>query len=263
MENNTCHHLIDYINDRLTEEEKQAFEQHLQECETCREELQELEEAAGGISFHVKQVDPPDGLKGRVLGHVLEEEQKEEPARVTAKKTWSRTKTVGTALAAGLLLSLGMNIYTTSQLQNLSSENQELEQELSDTRTALSDLQEEESGTSPGAQESIQTAAFLPSDEGQSVGTAALVRQNDSAELLVQAQNLEALTNEEVYQVWLFEDGTPVPAGSFTTDEAGVGGVLYKLENRQRDWDAVAVSKEPQPGNEQPQGEVVMQAEWS
>ncbi|MFD2707147.1 anti-sigma factor [Salibacterium lacus] len=263
MENKTCHDLIDYINDRLTEEEKQAFEHHLQECEECRRELQEFENAAGDIPFHVKQVDPPEGLKGRVLGHVLAEEQHNEPVQSAPKTTWNKAKWWGGALAAGLLLSLGMNMYTTSQLQDLSTENQELEQELSDTRTALSELQEEENGASPGTQDSIQTATFLPSNEGGSAGTAALVEQNGTAELLVQAQSMEELENEEVYQVWLFEDGTPVPAGSFTTNEAGAGGVLYKLEEKQGDWDAVAVSKEPQPGNEQPQGEVVLQAQWS
>ncbi|WP_372523235.1 anti-sigma factor [Exiguobacterium profundum] len=53
-----------------------------------------------------------------------------------------------------------------------------------------------------------------------------------------------------------------MPTGAFVTDDKGNGAVIYTLDSDEVDvdWDTVAVTKEPNRGNETPQGEIVLSA---
>ena len=48
---NACDQLIDYFNQHLTEDERIRFEAHLATCQTCQEELEQLEALVGGVAF--------------------------------------------------------------------------------------------------------------------------------------------------------------------------------------------------------------------
>lgn len=233
---NACDQLIDYFNQHLSEDERIKFEAHLATCQTCQEELEQLEALVGGVAFLSEPIEPPSGMKARILDNVFAEEATEpkpakaEPAPVTPftaskkkQKSWGAL-----ALAAALLLSLVGNGYL---LLN----------------------QDEPSG--------IALTETVPL-EGESEGVAYLADQDGQRQLIVQTSGLDALEATEVYQVWLLKDGSPIPTGAFVTDDKGNGTVIYTLDSTESatDWDTVAVTKEPARGNQTPEGDIVLSA---
>ncbi|MYL19640.1 hypothetical protein GLW04_07040 [Halobacillus litoralis] len=253
MNDKPCDHILDYINDQLSDIERKQFEKHLSECPRCQEELKELEDLMGDLPSYMEQTEPPSGMKQRVLDEVFSNEEEDNtPVRTKRPVKWKAWSGV---LAAGLLLSIGMNVYTGLEVSDLASENEQLESSLTEIQTALSELEDSESGTASPLQQTE-----LASAEGtNAAGTATLLNRETKQELLVQTQNLENLEPGEVYQVWLIEGETPEPAGAFTTNDTGSGGVAFTI-NEEKSWDAVAITKEPQTGNQTPQGDIILQA---
>lgn len=232
---NACDQLIDYFNQHLSEDERIKFEAHLATCQTCQEELEQLEALVGGVAFLSEPAEPPSGMKARILDNVFAEDETEPkkitPAPVTpftASKKKQKTSWGALALAAALVLSLVGNGYL---LMN----------------------QDEPSG--------IALTDTVPL-EGESEGVAYLAEQDGQRQLIVQTNGLDALEANEVYQVWLLKDGSPIPTGAFVTDDKGNGTVIYTLDSTESatDWDKVAVTKEPERGNQTPEGDIVLSA---
>ncbi|MGA9467600.1 MAG: anti-sigma factor [Exiguobacterium marinum] len=235
---NACDQLIDYFNQHLSEDERAKFEQHLASCKDCQEELEQLEALVGGVAFLSTPIEPPRGMKARVLDRVFEEDNEPitstvSPAAVPPvtpfKQRRERKKAPVwgmVALAAALLLSLIGNGYLLTNQPD-----------------------------SPG----IALTETIPL-EGESEGTAYLAEQDGTTQLIVQTNGLSSLDDNEVYQVWLLKDNAPIPTGAFVTDDKGNGTVIYTLDSSEVDvdWDTVAVTKEPTRGNETPQGEIVL-----
>ncbi|RKD73237.1 anti-sigma-K factor rskA [Sinobaca qinghaiensis] len=256
--NNKHDAILDYLNNQLSDRDREAFEYELKHDKELREELQEWEELMEEPAWLLQTVDPPAGMKERVLGSVFAEDKQESPAPkavFTGKKKNKRYGLIGGLLAAGLLLSVGANVFVATQLQQVASQNEQLEEELTSVETAMEEQQE--SGTASP----VVTANLEPAEDTAGTGIATLAESGNQAELLVQAQELDGLEGNEVYQVWLIEGESPIPAGSFTTDADGRGGSVFSLTESAQNWDAIAVTREPQPDNELPEGEVVLQAE--
>ncbi|MEH7441192.1 anti-sigma factor [Bacillus sp. JJ1122] len=242
MEKMNCDHLIDYFNRSLTEAEKERFEVHLERCPECREELKELVEITGELPYLSEPKTPPSSMKNRILENVFETAESEniqltkterpnltvnKPSAVQ-KKSW-----LTPLLAATLLLSLLGNGYT------------------------LMKLNEEKPGKELA--EAVNNVQLEPSENFLGSGEASILTYNDEMSVIVQADKLKAIEGNEVYQVWLIEDGKPVPAGSFVPDATGSGAAFYKIKaDKNKKWDTIAITLEPQPGNELPEGQIVL-----
>jgi anti-sigma-K factor RskA len=59
-----------YLLGALNDLERQAFERHLTGCDECREEVERLRPAAEALPGAVVQLDPPPGLKKRLMAEV-------------------------------------------------------------------------------------------------------------------------------------------------------------------------------------------------
>ena len=59
-----------YLLGALNDLERQAFERHLSGCSECRDELERLRPAAEALPGSVVQLDPPPGLKQRLMAEV-------------------------------------------------------------------------------------------------------------------------------------------------------------------------------------------------
>lgn len=242
MEKMNCDHLIDYFNRSLTEAEKERFEAHLERCPECQEELKELIEITGELPYLSEPKTPPTGMKKRILENVYENTESEniqltktertnltvnKPSAVQKKSWWTPL------LAATLLLSLLGNGYT------------------------LMKLNEEKPGKELA--EAVNNVQLEPSETSLGSGEASILTYNDEMSIIVQADQLKAIEGNEVYQVWLIEDGKPVPAGSFVPDATGSGAAYYKIKaDKNKKWDTIAITLEPQPGNELPEGQIVL-----
>ncbi|MCD7034795.1 anti-sigma factor [Metabacillus sp. GX 13764] len=235
-DNNYCELTLDYFNDLLPEKEKREFEQHLLECDECREELKELAMLTEDLPYFSEPASPPSGMKERILANVLEENTQKEDIRAETPKKPGPTNPprkrswILPAMAAALFLSLIGNAWLINQkndTQNLALENQ----------VGLAATQ---SGSSMTA-------------------TASLLKNENDNQLVLQAENLKGLSKGEIYQVWLLENNKPYPAGYFVPDKSGKGTVLYTIpEGSKHKWDTVAITIENQKNQPSPKGQVLL-----
>jgi anti-sigma-K factor RskA len=88
-----------YLLGALEGRERQAFERHLAGCRECQEEVERLRPAAEALPGSVVQLEPPPGLKARLMAEV------ERDSNVVAlPRRWRPMRLV--AVAAVLLLGL-------------------------------------------------------------------------------------------------------------------------------------------------------------
>ncbi|MRX71887.1 hypothetical protein GJU40_06835 [Bacillus lacus] len=237
-----CDHLIDYISRSLTEQDKEAFEQHMAGCKQCEEEYRELMDLTENLPYLSEPVDPPREMKTRILENVYGETKS---SQGTVKQTteevpqkgiasWGKGPFIG--MAAALMLSLAGNIY----LLNSPPDSEQLPQEV--VADALS-LQP----TSPDS--SVYAMAML------------LTSQQGEQKIILQAANLPPLEEGQYYQAWLIVGETPEPTGYFTPDETGKGSLVYNLGEKRENWHTLAVTIENEPNLPAPQGEVVLAGE--
>lgn len=253
MNEMNCDHVVDYLNGTLTADEMREFQLHLNSCEDCRE----LVEAVGELPYLSEAVEPPAGMKARILANVFDESVQEEPVKEEpvniqgASREGQQTSPEQGAkvvpmvkppkeriwwrplIAAVLLLSLLGNAY------------------------AFMKLSDEGGGQIEAAFQSIDLQA---SESFDGNAKAALLSEGDSLEVVVQADQLQELSGTEVYQVWLLKDGKPIPAGAFEADADGRGAAYYQLEKNTEEWDTIAITLEPEAGNEMPEGDIVLSA---
>ncbi|MCM3609987.1 anti-sigma factor [Planococcus sp. MERTA32b] len=259
MTNEHCDQLVDYLNGTLSAEETHQFEEHLKTCDECRE----IVDATGQLPYLSDPAEPPAGMKSRILSNVFAEEEdtaiegtervsptvkdekqvEEELPKVVPITDRKKKRVWWTpVIAAVLLLSLLGNAF------------------------AFMQLQQEEAAPEPAPPPSEPETAFQSVDLQPSEGfgggaTAAVIEEENGAlNLVVTAEQLAALEGDQVYQVWLIEGDNPIPAGAFTTNANGEGATYFNIDNNTEEWDTIAITLEPQPGNELPQGEVVLSA---
>ncbi|WP_342526523.1 anti-sigma factor [Chryseomicrobium sp. FSL W7-1435] len=249
MERVICDLTIDYFNDQLTAEEKERFEQHLEGCSECQQELAEWQMLSEDLPYVSEMVEPPIGMKERVLGSILdnsssvaEQETVQSDTVVPFQQPQSTKSGRQTTarwiplIAAALVLSLVGNAYLGWMVQ--------------DQQQALV--------TQSETVDQLVALVNLQPLEGDSSGTASIVRNGDEIRVVVQASSLPELSDEEVYQVWLIDEDGPDRAGTFTSTGTD-GAVVYTLPAGQDfSWDQIAVSHEPTKDSESPLGEVLL-----
>ncbi len=237
--NKSCDMLIDYFNRTLTDEETFEFEQHLIECESCQEELMEWETLTEDLPFLSEEVEVPTNLKARVFAEidkkpVIMDNVKPFPSTKIDKQPKKPFKFALPTLAAALIVSVISNIYL------VNDSNKEPEIVASDIEV----LGKTVLAAQPGG-EDASAVAMLLSDKGENV-------------LVVDAENLPTLKEDELYQVWVIEGEQPYPAGVIELTEAGGGKVSYPLADLEGKWDTIAITIEKEPNLQLPEGNVIL-----
>ena len=98
-----------YAVDALSAEEAQLFDTHLQQCQACRDEVRELQEAAAKMGASEALVPPP-ALKARILAAADKQPQlppKVTPLQAAWSHRWSR-QLVAAAAAVVLIVAAGI-----------------------------------------------------------------------------------------------------------------------------------------------------------
>ncbi|WP_405105334.1 anti-sigma factor [Paenibacillus sp. FSL K6-1217] len=257
----------------LTAEEMQQFAAHAAECRECRELVEEYRQVLDHLPLASEPVDPPSGMKERILSRVLESGSAGAPAaRPEAKlhiqqaveraedrepvKTPPveqglpqlsipqprRTRFWG-YLSLGLAVAVLLLVVYTGQLRGNVSE---LKQQLA-------------SGTGPLQGLKVNEAVALsPAGEGVTAkGTATIVADPTGTHLVLQAEDLPELTGTEVYQVWLIKGDSPVNAGTFIS-QGGNGALYYSFDPKA--YDTIAVTLEPDGAGVTPRGKMILTA---
>ncbi|MTH55682.1 hypothetical protein GKZ89_20000 [Bacillus mangrovi] len=236
MKPEQCSHLIDYFNGTLNGEEAADFEGHLHQCSECREELEELRMLTEDLPYLSEPEEPDPEMRNRILDAAYGTDQANSTSPVSfkapeVKKTRRRQPLLVSGLAATLILSLAGNFL------QLSNNQEEIVQSGS--------LQKQVALASPEGNEPVRASASFMKDQ-------------NSRFMVLQADGLPEISEGELYQVWLIKGEKPVPAGYFTPDGSGSGALLYKLDQKNPDWDTVAVTVEKEPNLEAPRGNIIL-----
>jgi anti-sigma-K factor RskA len=202
-----------YLLGALNDLERQAFERHLSVCSECQQELERLRPAADALPGSVVQLDPPPGLKTRLMAEVERDAAAAgavEPTRRAGGLRGLRLPRLA-FVAAALLLGLAIG-FGLAQLGG------------DDTRTV-----------------SVTVAKAMPEAGGT------LEIADDGATLRL--HDMPDLGSTRVYQVWLQHGERMVPARTFDVGSNGRGNVDLPDVN---DADGVYVTREARGGAQAP-----------
>jgi hypothetical protein len=202
-----------YLLGALDDGERRAFERHLAECGECQDELARLRPAADALPGSVVQLEPPPGLKTRLMAEVEQDARTRTRARPARTLAWLRVPRVPRLAFAAAALLLGLAIgFGVAQLGG------------GETRTVTATV-----------------AKLMPGAGGT------LEIQDDKSTLRL--HDMPDLGRSRVYEVWFQHGRRLVPTRTFEVGSDGRGDVeLPKVG----DADAVYVTREARGGAQVP-----------
>jgi anti-sigma-K factor RskA len=219
----------------LPADERAAFEAHVRDCPICSAELRAFVPAAHALPLALPLVEPPPGLRDRVLTAAVGRPPKEAAHRI------ERLDLRWLTLAATLVLAAGLAVVWWSARVRMGA----MESELRDARVRLAIL-----SASDLTQVSLSGQAPAPAASGR-----AFLSRSRGA--VFTASNLPPLPSGRTYQLWYLTSGAPVSAGLFKPDPAG-GTTLTLTPAAGTTPTGLAVSIEPEGGVSAPTGAIYL-----
>jgi anti-sigma-K factor RskA len=209
-----------YALDALDPDERARYEEHLASCDVCRDELQGFWQVTGSLAHAAGGPAPPPALRERILEQARSERTNVVPLR---RRIPPRALSIAAAVAA--LAAIALGIWATSLSRDLGAAEDRL--------------------------------ALLSDPNARMVATA-----NGEAQLVVAPTGKAALVVHKLapaprgrdYEIWVFENGVPKPAGLF--EKPGVAMLSRRVEPGQ----TVAVTLEPDGGVDAPTGKPLFTA---
>jgi anti-sigma-K factor RskA len=261
-----------YVLGSLGRDDAAAFEAHLADCDVCTEEVRSLRETSAALPFSVPMVDPPAGLRDRVLaianrapgGSVTPLTSRS--SSVAADTGATGTSSGRTMLWAGwlsaaamMLLAVGIGRYAVNvnhQLADVELRLVDAMGRLQDSQTQLASARSDAAGvraslallTSPDAID-MRLRGLAPAPQARA---RALVSR--SRGILFAASNLPPLPPARVYQLWFLTAGAPVSAGLVQPDAQGTVTATFDGPASVPEATGFAVSIEPEGGVPSPTG---------
>jgi anti-sigma-K factor RskA len=236
--------------------ERQALEKHLEECVSCRRELELLRGDGSMLALSTAGPKPPARARLRLLSAIAAEPRL--PTLVPAPKPTPRRRSwwasPGWISAAALVI---LCIGLMRQNAALQREAASLRAQFADQGTKL----EEANGivTTLLDPEATKIELLAAGNRPQPRGKAIYQRRNRN--LIFFASNLPPLPAEKIYELWLFpaNGGAPIPAGLFKPDAHGGATVVNPPLPQGVEAKNFAVTLEPESGShESPRGTPVI-----
>jgi anti-sigma-K factor RskA len=250
-----------YVLGALDQAERRAFETHLASCAACTAEVRTLGGVARALPYAVPQVDPPAGLRDRVLGSA--QARSFEPAFARQPDT-GRTFNFGWLAAAALLaVAVGLGAYAVTLRERIGG----LELQLAEAVTRLNRSEQQVAVAVRSTEAAEARLAVLTSPDllqvdlsglkpaPQARGRAFLSR---SRGLLFSANALPPLPAGRIYQLWYLTKTTPVSAGLLQPDAGGQIVTAFQAPADTLLPTGFAVSIEPAGGVPQPTGDLYL-----
>jgi anti-sigma-K factor RskA len=209
-----------YALDALDEDERARYEGHLASCESCREELQGFWEVSGALGRAAGGPMPPASLRERIL-----EQARSERPNVVPLRRRIATPVLASAAAVAAVVAVALGVWSLGLSNDLDDANEVVD--------VLSDPNARVHESANGEANLVVTPT----------GRAALV-----------VRRLAPAPKGKDYEIWVFENGVPKPAGLF--ERPGVA----MLSRRVAPGQTVAVTLEPDGGVDAPTGDAIFSA---
>ena len=204
-------------------DESSEVQRHLRGCDECRREAEELGATSDQLALAVTPEALPAGFADRVMARVSEEQ----PAVERAGRRWSLMPVL--TMAACVLIAAAMAYYVVDMRRDAD-------------RDAL-------------AASLVNRDLGIPLEEEGGTVSARVVPNGVASQFAV--VGLPDAPEGRTYQLWLMDDGTPVSAGVFDTED---GVAVLDVAQPVEDYQGAAVTIEPEGGVDQPTTEPILQS---
>lgn len=238
-----------YALDALPDDERAAFEAHLDACPACAAETAELLATAAHLGGILRE-QPSPGLRDAILAQVAEtpQDRRDVPAagqdgevvaldRDRGARTVPRWVAWTGAAAAGIAAIAAVALGV--QLAEL---NQELDQVVA-SQSQIAELL---------AAPDVQTVE-VTADDGSQVRLLASASLNHA---ILVAHGMDRAPHAHVYEAWVIDDDGPRSVGLFDADDDGRVALLFEGDLGQAQ--AVGVTIEPDGGSPEPTTDPIM-----
>ncbi len=236
-----------YALDELTGAERLTLEAHLEECATCRRELQAMRGDLGLLGLSSSGPQPPARSKERLLHAIAAEPRGVSlPAPVPApQRNWWWSLVPAFAALGLLIFAIATwrgNVGLKDQLAELRNRNQDQSVELDRTNQELRLL------TSPDA---VHVSLNPQKSAKEPSGTA--IFSPTRRRMMLMASNLPALPEGKAYELWIIPaSGAPIAAGVFKPDEHGNAVMMDHPMPEGVEAKVFAITVENEAGSDKP-----------
>lgn len=228
-----------YAVDALPEDEARFFSAHLEQCDACRQEVEELRSTAALMGTAAYEA-PPASLKAAVMAEI-DTVRQEAPTRVTPlqkpRDGWYQ-RLLAPAAAVLVVAVLGLT-------------------------AIIGQMNDRIAGLEAGA---LRVADVVAAGDAQTISvpgpdgaTARVVYSAARGEGVFLAEGMPALSEDQVYELWLIGDSGATPAGLLQAD--GRGRVTHVMTGDMSQVAAIGVTVEPAGGSPQPTTDPIIVAE--
>jgi anti-sigma-K factor RskA len=233
--------------------EKTSLEKHLEECASCRRELEQLRGDAALLALSASGPRPPARAQARLINAIAKElrEQTADAASRRPHPQWWAA--FGWAAAAAMIVVVAVvwnqNVRLKSSVAALQGLSEQQRFELGQARHVVDTL------TAQDVQrvDVMQVGAKQPPPQGKAIYS----RQNNG--LIFVASNLLPLPPQKAYELWIIPtQGAPIPAGVFKPDAHGGAMVINPPIPPGVEAKAFAITIEPEEGSTAPTMPIVM-----
>ena len=209
----------------LDERERDEYENHLAQCEPCRDELAVLTESAAALAWAVESPAPPATLRKRILAGAAAESENVVPLR--RLRPWQGIAAVAACAAVGL------GVWAATLHNSLAHER--------------------------GQRGALSVAADPSSHKVSLRGRHGMVAVAHNGDAVLVVDGLDPAPAGKTYEAWVIPPGgKPVAAGTF---DGGSGMTMVKLRHPVPRGATVAATVERDGGVDTPTQEPFLSAE--
>ena len=202
MEAKECDNLLFYLIGELPEPQAKSFKSHLKDCQSCLQELDELQDTWISLSYDREDKEAPKSLKVDVMSHIFEkqEQSKSSLSRFLTKSKNSLRKFV-TPLKAGVMIGVVLVFLVGLGWDGIH-------------QNSIISYQKPITSQEPDLIKHILTLQSKNSS-GKASGVVYIVDEGKSTRLIMHVNHIPELKGKEVYQAWLLYDGGYWNCGTF------------------------------------------------
>jgi len=225
--------------------EERALNEHLENCDECRKELEEWQATAATLAVVADPVEPSPKVRERILSEVRKELATPEviPFRSTSRNIWRSFGSLGAMAAVVLFTALIVGLIV------IWRENRAMNEELARTREFV------QLATTPGA----RTNELKGVDLG--AGATAKFAYDKTGHAMLMADNLPSVPRGKAYQLWfIVGKNPPMPGKTFSPDDAGKGMLIDQMPKEALDSAIFAITLEPEGGVDKPTGQIYLRS---
>ncbi|HET6976847.1 MAG TPA: anti-sigma factor [Pyrinomonadaceae bacterium] len=225
--------------------EERALNEHLENCDECRKELEEWQATAATLAVVADPAEPSPKVRERILSEVRKDLSTPEviPFRSTSRNVWRSFGSLGAMAAVVLFTALIVGLVV------IWRENSSIKDRLAEANEFV------QVATSPGG----KTSELKGIDLGS--GATARLAYDKTGHAMLIAQKLPRAPQGKAYQLWfIVGKNPPMPGKTFSPDEEGNGVLRDQMPKEALDATIFAITLEPQGGVPLPTGPIYLRS---